>query len=163
MTWSIFHQKCNSCGTKEWKHKGKGFCFKCYPLIKKKETIIQWDASNKKTLKAVGPIGVQAINRLISSGDFEKAKESLLSEIDSKLHLYKIYNSEENIEPLTIENFLQRISALTNNVTDSRLFHGAVTRYQNNFTTDQLKIIGKDLAFILINRKLALNIWRELF
>lgn len=161
MTWSKFHHQCNSCGTEKWKHKGNGFCIKCYPLIKKKETIIQWDESNSTTLKAVGTIDIQAINLLICSGKLKKAKDSLLSQIESQLHLYKIYNSQNGINPLTIENLLERISTITNNVSDSKLFHEAVSRYNNNFTSDQLTIIGKDLAFILINRKLILNIWRD--
>lgn len=162
MAWSRKHTNCISCNTEEWEHKGKGYCAKCYPLMKKKEIIEQWDKNNPTSLKPVSPIDERVLERLIQWDDLEKAKESLLRQIDARLHLYKMYNSPGNVDPISIEFLLERISTLTNNISDTKLFHGAVTRYSENFTNEQRQIIYKDLAYILINRKLNLDIWRDI-
>lgn len=162
MAWSRKHTNCISCSTEEWEHKGKGYCAKCYPLMKKKEIIEQWDKNYPTSLKPVSPIDERILERLIQWDDLEKAKESLLRQIDTRLHLYKMYNSIGKVDPISIELLLERISTLTNNISDTKLFHGAVTRYSENFTNEQRQIIYKDLAYILINRKLNLDIWRDI-
>ena len=162
MAWSRQNTNCISCGTEEWEHKGNGHCAKCYPLIKKKEVIEQWDKNNKASLVPVSPIDEQLIERLLQWGEIEKAKESLLRQIDARIHLYKMYNTPGQVDPISIEYLLERIASLTNNLSDTKLFHGAVTRYRENFSNEQRQIIYKDLAFILINRKLNLDIWRDI-
>lgn len=162
MTWSRKHTNCISCGTEEWEHKGRGYCVKCYPLMKKREIIEQWNKNNLASLEPVSPIDERILERLIKSDYLEKAKESLLRQIDARVHLYKMYNSPGEVDPISIEFLLERITTLTNNISHSKLFNGAVTRYSENFTNEQRQIIYKDLAYILINRKLNLDIWEDI-
>jgi hypothetical protein len=162
MAWSRENDKCISCDTEEWEHKGNGHCSKCYPLIKKKEIIKQWNLADPTTLKAVSPVDEQILEHLIRHGELEKAKENLLRQIEARLYLYKKFNSPGQVDPIAIEYLYERIASITNNVSDQKLFHGAVTRYREIFNNEQRQIIYKDLALILIKRKLNLNVWRDI-
>jgi len=161
MNWSRYYDKCTHCCTEEWKHIGKGFCKKCYPLMKKLEIIEKWDTSNISSLKVVKPINIKAITLLIKSNKIENAKESLLKQIRSQLHLYKIYNSDDTVDGIKIENLFYSISRITNNLSTSNVFREAANRYNYNFNNDQRRIICKDLLMILINRRFYLNIWQD--
>lgn len=162
MAWSRGNDKCVSCDTEEWDHKGNGHCSKCYPLIKKKEIIKQWNSADPTTLKAVSPIDKIILEHLIELGKLENAKVSLLRQIYARIYLYTKYNSPGQVDPIAIEYLYERIASITNNVSDQKLFHGAVTRYGANFNNELRKVIYKDLGLILINRKLNLNVWTDI-
>jgi hypothetical protein len=159
MNWSINNERCISCATIEWKHKGNGYCSKCYPIIKKREIIEQWDLSDTTTLKVVSPINEQILDQLIRQNNFEKARESLLKQIDARLHWYRRYNSSQEVGSIEIELLLDNIARIT---TSQPLFHGAQERYQQTFNNEQRQIIYKDLVLILINTRLYLNVWKDI-
>jgi hypothetical protein len=75
--WSKKHDRCISCSTSEWKHQAKGYCYKCYPLIKRKELINQWNSKDKLTLKPFGPFNEEAIDYLVTSNMLDKAKTNI--------------------------------------------------------------------------------------
>jgi len=115
MKWNKKYDKCISCGSTEWEHKAKGLCKKCYPLIIKREVIEKWDSNDKTTLIFVGGVSKMAIDIVDSSGEIEKAKKSLLQQIDARLFLFQQYNNP-NTNATGVEAFLRRIEKITNNI-----------------------------------------------
>jgi hypothetical protein len=155
--WSKKHKKCISCLTNEWAHKAHGYCMKCHPLIIKKEIIKNWDPINPKTLIPIGPMNSKMFPIIIKMNELNKVKKRFIQQIDARLYLYEKYNSPGKVDPIAIEYLLERIADITNNLSHSKLFHGAVTGYQRMSNGDR-QIIYKDLAFILINREFSLTI-----
>lgn len=159
MSWNKNYSKCLSCETTEWLHKSKGYCSKCYPLIKMMRILESWDSNVPNTIIPVGPINQTIRDLIIRSNKVNEVKEGLIADINSRITLYKRYNSP-NGDAMTIEFFLERIASITNNLNSEKLFHGAVTRYNDNFNSEQRKIILKDLAQILINRRVKFDVWK---
>jgi hypothetical protein len=156
MFWSKKYPSCVSCATDEWAHKSRGYCIKCYPLIKKKAIIQKWDQGNPSTLVPVKPCSKEMLQILVKSGRLDLIKGRLLEQIDLRLNKYKFYNTPRFCTGLIIEHYLEQIASLTNNVSDRPLFHGAVDRYSVNFNAEQREIIYKDLLYILIHRRFNL-------
>lgn len=159
MSWGKKYNDCISCEGTEWEHRAKGLCSKCYPLDKMKTIIESWDPSDPNTIVPVGPINKITRDLIVKSNKIAEVKHGLISSINARIHLYKLYNTPSG-EAMTIEQFIERVAAITNNLNQEKLFHGAVTRYQDNFTHEQRKIILKDLTYILINRRVKFNIWQ---
>ena len=162
MSWSKKYDCCQSCGTHEWDHRAKGYCSKCYPLIRIKDVAEAWDVNDKSTLIPYGPIDKPLLEYLIKNGELEKARESILRQIEARIHLFIRFNNPGDVEPLHIEFLWERIAEVTNNVSQLKLFYGSASRYASNFNKLQRQIIYKDLLRILINRRFYINIWKDL-
>lgn len=162
MAWGRKYTACVSCQTIIWEHKRNGLCSKCYPLVKKREIIEKWDIKNKNTLISVSPIDNEIMEHLVRCGEVDVARKSLIRQINSRLEMFKRYNSPGQVNGYDIENLLEKIASITNNISEKKLFHSKACCYDEPFTNEQRQIIYKDLLFVLINRKLDLNIWRDL-
>ncbi|WP_223550524.1 hypothetical protein [Aestuariivivens sp. NBU2969] len=154
MAWSKKFSSCQSCGTNEWNHLARGYCKKCYPLIKDLETIKCWDVNKNKTL-----ITVRGVNPKphINDSQFKKYQSNFINQIESRLGLYKLYN-KSNVEGLDIEGCFKTIAEdYCTGSNKSSDFHGAVTKYDLKFNARQRKLIYKDLLLLRINRQFRVN------
>nr|WP_315246650.1 hypothetical protein [uncultured Flavobacterium sp.] len=158
MSWNKNYNKCLSCEGTEWEYRAKGYCTKCYPLIKLKTVLESWNSKDPKTIIPIGPVNQITINLILHSNKVNDVKKGLIDKIDSQIHLYKLYNSPTG-DAMTIEFLIERVVSFTNNLNNDKLFHGAVTRYRDNLNAQQRKIILKDLAYILINRRVKFDVW----
>lgn len=162
MAWSKKHDQCLSCGTRDWSHRARGYCSKCYPLIRIKETAEAWDMKNPASLLPCGPVDMELLNYFIQGGMLGKVRKSIMEQVDARIHLYERYNNPGDVEPLHIELLWERIATVTNNVSQRDLFYGSASRYDSNFNRLQRQIIYKDLLWILINRRFHLDVWKDL-
>ena len=66
--WSRKNQSCVNCNTQRYPHKAKGYCNRCYKLIKKIEIVKKWDI-----LKEESMIGFPG-NKFDNQKQFQKIK-----------------------------------------------------------------------------------------
>lgn len=162
MCWKNKYDRCISCGTEEWKHKSSGLCTKCYPLIKLKDIISNWDSNDVNTFIGIPKIDHNYLILLNSENKIDKLKDILLVKIHNRIQLYKRYNSPDNIEPIDIEFILNEIAEITNNISKTKIFHSRAPFYEKVNEVSR-SIIYRDLAAILINRRFNLNFEYELY
>jgi hypothetical protein len=162
MIWSKEYEKCISCETTKWEHLSSGFCLKCYPLIKKREVIKQWNLHKKETLRAISPISEEIIDHLIKWNELEITQKNLLVQLDERLSLYKRFNTPGKIEASDIEKlFNEGISNLITNSVDLKLPNEIVNEYQSLFDNKQRQIVYKSFLYILISKKFNLDVWKR--
>lgn len=162
MCWTNKYDKCISCGTVEWKHKSKGLCTKCHPLIELKNTISKWDSKDINTFIGIPKIDYNYLTSLNNDNKLDKLKDILLGKINSRIKLYASYNNPENIQPIDIELKLEEISKITNNISNKKLFHSCAASY-DNVSDEARSIIYRNLAYILINRRFDLDFAYDLY
>ncbi len=158
MFWNKKYNCCRFCGGTDWKHKGSGYCIKCSPLILIKEKLSEWTFESKEFITPITKTITQADIDRLPLTEFPIKRRELNAQIDARLALLKSYNQKTSIEPIVIEQYLQRISEITNNinkVNNINVFHGNAQFYAK-FNDEQLSVILKDLALILINRRFRL-------
>ena len=161
MNWNKKYKNCISCGTIEWSHKSKGYCQKCYPLIKDIEKVKNWNKKMPQTLcsiRGINPIKFLSEKRI---NPFNVIKTKIVEQLQSKLELYKLYNNPKNADGLDIENVLKEIAGYCR--IDSHIYEGAATKYLDNFNAKQRIIIFKDMLNILVNKNIVLNTTQILF
>lgn len=156
--WSNKYDKCQNCGTVRFNHIAKGYCKRCYALIKQLEQVNCWDLSSPQTLKRYPR------NVIFHRQDvFKKIKKGYVLQIKKRLVFLK--TKEESLsEPVygvDIEHQLQRIAKLCY-VKNKRLFHGRANYIDHNFNKKQKKILYKLLNEIEENIPRKIN-WSKIF
>ncbi|MFA6973485.1 MAG: hypothetical protein WC238_01950 [Parcubacteria group bacterium] len=139
------NKKCENCESDRFEIKARGLCKRCYPLVRKIETINKWRFSKPETLKYYPKESL-----VYNEKDFKKIKSGFLEQFKDRLVHFKtieiILNGEihgKNIIPL-----FQRISKLSGNRNSDFLWHQE-DLFDHNFTPEQNKIIYKILNEIV--------------
>lgn len=140
--WSRKYEKCLNCESAQFKHRAKGFCVRCYPLIKKIEAIKKWNFSERSTNNMVSHIQDKKI--------FNEVKTRIICQIEKRLHLFKSLEeiNSHPIDGLDIEYRLRDI-ALRCRTRDKDLFHGIAGYIDESFNTEQKRILYKLLNKII--------------
>lgn len=160
--WGNRYSKCTSCSTEDWRHKAKGLCVKCYPIIRSIEIVSKWDFNEKSTLKPIPGISAIVISQIASGRDFEKSKTEILRQLENRLNLYKNCFNPECISGINMERLLEKFSELILGDKGKKMFHGVCSTYDSNFQKEQLEIIYKDLSLILASKRFELNLTKIL-
>jgi hypothetical protein len=159
----MWHKKyscCIICGNIEFPQKYKGLCSMCYPLIKKKEYVNSWNPAN---ILVKSPFYQQYFESIIKSNDFENARNSILTQIDYRIYLYKLLAQSIKVEPIKIEYLLSNICSLVGNTSKClQNFHGITANYEQ-FEQLQLRLLAKDLATILCSKPFKIDIWKHTY
>lgn len=140
--WSRKYEKCLNCTSVQFKHRAKGFCVRCYPLIEKIEAVKRWNFS------------VRALNDMVShiqnQERFEEVKAKVISQIENRLHFLKSLE-EINIRPiygLDIEYRLRDIARRCR-TKNKDLFHGFAGYIDDHFNMEQKRTLYKLLSKII--------------
>lgn len=140
--WAKEYQLCKNCKTQRFSHKARGYCNRCYSLIRRLETVQKWNLTNKNTLKGFPGDAHYSQER------FQKIKSNYMQQIKQRL-FYLCAREEQlnsNIDGLDIEYQLNRIANLAG-TRNRKLYHGIATHIDHNFKPKQ-----KNLLFRLLNK-----------
>lgn len=97
-----------NCGTQRYRHKARGYCIRCYELIRRLENVSRWDMSDISTLK-----GYPKNSIFYSKNTFDKLKKGYTKQINERLQFLRIKEEQlkrELIDPIDIEYQLRRLA-----------------------------------------------------
>lgn len=154
MIWSIKHGKCINCFTTLLKHKAKGYCTKCYPIIKKIEAVDSVDENELYSLRVRYLSVKHPLNNDLTEKTLLKSaiKESIRGFYLSEIELYgKIENDVLKVDILRLEFIFNKISRKVNG--NDRFYNFDLTTFQTNFSQEQRKKVALKLLKMLILRK----------
>ena len=161
MNWSKNDVNCISCGTIEWSHKAKGYCQKCYPLIKDIKRVKAWNENKPETLCMVRGVNPYILKHEKRINDLRVVKKRMIEQMQNRIKLLKRYTNPKEVDGLGIEYAFEAVARYC--AVGSRLYYGIASKYLDNFNDKQRRIIYKDLLKIEVNRKFNLNISYILF
>lgn len=152
-------QNCNSCNSDIWGLVSKKSCRKCYPIIRKIERVKSWKYNIPNSWKPIKGIDMNILSHTRSKSEFELIKNEIVSQLQSRIHLFKQYFSNEEVDGMELEIMLNRFSKLLSNANKDRgwQFHGYATIIDHELDPNSIKFIYKQLVLILINRRFKLD------
>ena len=153
------HKACINCSTTRYKHKARGYCLRCYAIVRKIKLIKTWKLSNPKSLKDC-PIDV---NRF-SLDRFAKFKTLYIKELDNQLEHLKVKEEQlfGSIEGIDIEMQLTHIVSRVK-IRNKNLFFHTANSFDHQFDEKQKKIIFQLLNEIIENLpKMKIDIFKIL-
>ncbi len=141
--WSRKFDSCTNCGTKEFPHKGKGYCNRCYKFSKKINVVKKWDYSVPSSLKEC-PLDT---NRWPKER-FNKCKNAYINKLKDCLRHIKARENmlAEDIYGINIEEQLAYIASRAG--VKKYLSFAISNQIDHNFTPEQKKILFKILKNI---------------
>jgi hypothetical protein len=151
--WSHEHAKCQNCGSERFPHKGKGYCQRCYPLVKKIEKVDCWDLSNPQSLKGFNQ---SVLTHLTYHPDgnykrklFRKIKDGYKSQTKERLDFFRHREEAltDQVWGLQIEVEFKRIASKCGIKDYRKLFYGSGSVIDAMFDTEQKKYL-----FTLLNK-----------
>ncbi len=92
--WSNDFNACKNCSTIRFPYQGRGYCGRCYPIIKRIENIESWEQDNPKTWKGYPKSSVDL------SKDFLKIKKSFVLQLKERLASLK-YKEQRLLGPIS--------------------------------------------------------------
>lgn len=151
------HTACINCSTIRYEHKARGYCSRCYKIVRKKESAKMWNLSESESLKGC-PIDVSRF----TLDRFAKFQSLFIKELDKQL---QDLNAKEkqlsgSIEGIDIELQLTYIASRFK-IRNRGLFFHASNTFDHQFDKEQKKIIFQMLTIIIENLpKEKINIWK---
>lgn len=141
--WSRKSDSCMNCGTKEFPHKGKGYCNRCYKFFKKINVLEKWDYSVPSSLKEC----TLDTNRL-SKERFNKCINAYINKLKDCLRHIKARENMLAGEIIGI-NIEEQLAYLANRAGAKGYLSFAISnQIDHNFTPEQKKILFKILKSI---------------
>lgn len=142
--WARKYDRCQNCETVRFRHKARGYCERCYPLIRRLERIQGWDLSRPETLKEYPR---ETIFR--NPDTFKMIKTRFGAEIQRRLDILKIRENKlaGPIYGIDLEYALRSIAGHCR-VRDKHLFHGSASWLGETFDMDQRKELYRLLIAI---------------
>ena len=154
MGWSKHFEKCKSCNTTLFEHKGNGYCTRCYSAIKE---ITALNQAFGQTLEMFiyKYIPVQEVQK-IKAESIEMQKKTLEKCIIYKrLHYLKLYGEIDSdsvdVDILKLENIFNDIALRVTN--QGRFYTNKLLYFDTRFSKEQRKIIALRLLLMLINKR----------
>ena len=119
--WSRRFDACVNCGTRRRRHRGRGYCTKCYGPATWLAKIESWDSSQLETVTGL-PGRCAEMRRLLQREAFRRG---LSAELRRRLEQLKTWESGLGKVPdsLTLEHRLRRVAQYAG-VRDRNLFYG---------------------------------------
>lgn len=147
--WTREHAKCQNCGSERFPHKGKGYCKRCYYLVKKIEKVDCWDLTNPQSLKGFPQLALDYPDENYKRKLFEKIKHGYKSQIQERLDFLR--HREETLTGqvwgLQIEVMFERIASKCGIKNHRKLFYGSGSVIDAQFDAEQKKYL-----FSLLNK-----------
>ena len=136
--WSRKYDSCVNCKTRRYSHRGRGYCTRCYGLIRKLENVSRWDLADVSTLKDY-PRDFAFFNE----ESFVKIKKGFEKQINDRLDFLKIREEkfeEKLVDPLDIEYQLRHLAQCAR-VRNKNIFFGIAGYIQTEFLPEQRKVL----------------------
>lgn len=136
--------QCKNCGSIRFPVRARGYCKRCYPIIRKIEIIKLWELEEKRTLKYYPKDGI-----FHNEKDFRKIKNSFIKQHEERLGYLKISEQILNgdIYGSNIVPLFQQIAKLAGSRDKDLLWHQE-DLFDHNFNQKQKRIIYKILNSI---------------
>ena len=154
INWSKRFEKCTSCDTVLFEHKGNGLCSRCYSVSKEIEKL---NAASGQVLEILiyKFIPVRDVIN-VKSESIAKQKEIIKKHIISKrLYYLKLYGQIKNdslaVDIVRLEDIFNEIGRRVTKQT--RFYTNGLSRLKEWFTEEQRKIIALKLLLMLINKR----------
>jgi hypothetical protein len=148
---------CINCSTIRYEHKARGYCSRCYTIVRKKELAKLWNLSESESL-ANCPIDVNCF----SLDRFAKFQSLFIKELDDQLQCLKVKEKKLSgpINGIDIEMQLTHIVSRVK-IRNKHLFYHTANSFDHQFDMKQKEIIYKMFNEIIENLpKVKLNIFR---
>jgi len=98
--WPINVEACANCTGTEYAYRGRGYCSRCYYLIRYIEDVDAWDRSRRDTLKHIAKDGVfdpaigyrnstQLITDSLTDDEFARYQKRVIRQLRRRLHLLR--------------------------------------------------------------------------
>jgi len=136
--WSKKFDKCQQCGTERYRHVAKGFCTRCYPLIRKLDEVNGWSVDNPGDLKEW--LHEKSLRNPVR---FQRAKSNVVQQIRARLEYLKIREESLKgpIDGIDIEFQLTWIASRCRGVKNKDLFYNEAGTFDEYFGPKQRKIL----------------------
>jgi hypothetical protein len=89
------HKSCANCRTDRYQHVARGFCTRCYPLVRRLEQLSNWDLSNPESMKGFPP---GLLPFLQTQAEVEAFKVDAKEQIQSRLNELRTREEKLNSE-----------------------------------------------------------------
>lgn len=112
--------QCKNCGSIRFPIRARGYCKRCYPILRKIEIIKLWELEEKRTLKYYPKDGI-----FHNEKDFRKIKKSFIEQHEERLGYLKISEQILNgdIYGSSIVPLFQQIAKLAGSRDRDLLWH----------------------------------------
>lgn len=128
--------RCVNCGTDRFLLRARGYCARCYPVLRKLEIVHSWDLDRPETLRGYSQLAV-----FYTKHGFNFLKNETLKRFQRRLDFLKTRERQRNssIGGLEIEHLLRRLGKMCG-VRDD--VHQGVARYvEDVFTPEQRRVL----------------------
>lgn len=153
--WSKKHEKCRNCGTVRFKHYARGYCTRCYRLIKRLSQVDQWNHSDPNTLK-----GYPKNSHYFQSDIFMMLKTGYPKAIKRRLASLKAIEDKlaKPISGIDIEHLLEIISRKCLGK-HRKLFHQTGNAFDDRFNEEQRILLYETLNKVVENIPFRHNLY----
>lgn len=137
----IENKKCKNCDSNRFRFIARGYCKRCYPLIRKIEIVERWDLNNNNTLRHYPKDGI-----FYNTRDFKRIKIGYIEQFKERLSDLKLFERQLNskVYGSDIVPKFQEIARLAGCRDRYFLWHEE-NLFDHNFTPKQKKLIYKIL------------------
>ena len=131
------YHACINCSTIRYKHIARGYCSRCYTIVRKKELVKRWNLSESKSLKDC-PIDV---NRF-SLDRFAKFQSLFIKDLDKQLQCLKV-KEEKLSSPINGIDIEMQLTYIVSRVKirNKNLFYHTANSFDHQFDMKQKEII----------------------
>lgn len=142
--WSRQHATCRNCRTERHAHRGRGYCTRCYPLIRKIEQAQRWNLADPTTLENCFWAGF-----IYDEESFERVRQNYIQQITERLEFLRMREIKLSnpVDGLDIEYGL-RFLLTRAGVRDSNILHGIASTFNEEFDSNQKAILFRCLNTI---------------
>ena len=151
------YQACINCTTIRYNHKARGYCSRCYAIVRKKKSVELWNLSEPESLVTC-PIDVKHF----TSDRFTNLQSLFIKEFDKQLQCLKAIEGKLSglIDGSDIEMQLTHIVSRIK-LRNKNLFYHTANNFDQQCNSKQKKIIYKMLNEIIENLpKMKIDIFR---
>ncbi len=154
MKWSKHSEKCTSCNTTLFEHKGNGLCSRCYSVSKEVQKL---NAATGQDLEMFiyKFIPVRDQINIKTKSDIEQKKTIKKYILSKRLGYLKLYGQIENdslkVDIVRLEDILNEIARRVTKQT--RFYTNGLLYFDTRFTKEQRKIIALKFLLMLINKR----------
>lgn len=92
-SWARKHDSCCNCGTNRFPHIGRGYCRRCYRLIRKRERVQNWIYEDRSTWDEL-PYSVR--EGFQGASEFERLRRGYVEQINERLALLGSWEDRRN-------------------------------------------------------------------
>ena len=135
--WAKSYPHCKNCTTTRRAHRARGYCTRCYPLIRQLEIVRKWHLNDPKSLK-----GYFRLTSTWRSDTLASVHVSRLAKVQTQLDYLQMREEQltGEVDGLDLESAFNHVAARCSR-RSANLFQGSSTFFDHNFTPEQKRIL----------------------